>query len=204
MRILVMPSIVALLSASLASGCFLLAAPAVEQAGQAGSGIGSAGGGISHILSAQSSKQLNASLVEKNNVQADYYKAQMSASSRNRQRELAQRATSVGILQTMAKLNNDPQLADLANWVKAGGNPQFALGYGMTKEKDDAARARAATILEKMSAARNDPQLYDLARWVRAGGNQKFALDYALTRSAKSKPSQPEAAPLGGPQGPAF
>jgi uncharacterized protein (UPF0147 family) len=166
-------------AAFLVNGCALLAAPEVEKAGSA---VGSTGSGVSGLLSGESTK-VNDSLVENNKAQARYYREQTSAISSHRQEEQRQRAASIGILESMATLDNDPQFANLATWVKAGGDPQFALGYALAEEKHDAARSKAVAILESMSERKNDPTLYQLARWVRAGGDDKFALNYALGRS---------------------
>jgi hypothetical protein len=168
----------------LTSGCALLALPAVEEMGTL---FGPTASGASGVVSAESSVTVNNSWVKNNDAQARYYHDQRLALSRERQQKLTRRAASVGILKSMAALDNDPQLADLARWVEAGGDPQFALSYGLAKDKDDAARRRAVRILEDMSEQGNDPVLYDLARWVRAGGDEKFALNYALRHGAKSE-----------------
>ena len=174
----------------LVSGCALLAAPAV---GELGSAAGSTGSGISGLLSAESTKKVNKSWVKNNDAQATYYHQQMLSDSRDYNQEMNQRAASIGILESMAALDKDPQIADLATWVKAGGDPKFALNYALDQDKRDGARKRAVAMLENMSQRDDDPALYDLARWVRAGGNEEFALNYALQKNqqktARSKPA---------------
>jgi hypothetical protein len=178
--------------ALLANGCGLLAIPAIEKTGSL---IGPAGTGVSSVVGTDSTAAVNDSWTKNNDAQAQYYREQMLALSRQRQQEVTRRAASVGILKSMATLDHDPQMADLAEWVEAGGDPQFALDYGLAKEKDDAARSRAVRILEDMSEKQDDPVLYELARWVRAGGDQNFALNYALSQGAKIKASGREGSP---------
>ncbi len=175
--------------AVLSNGCALLAIPAVKETGSL---VGPAGSGASSLAGTESSAP-DKSWIKNNDAQAHYYREQALALSRQREQEAARRATSVGILKSMAALDRDPQMADLAKWVEAGGDPQFALRYGLAKEKDDAARSRAVRILEDMSENQDDPVLYELARWVRAGGDQNFALNYALSQNAKTKASDREA-----------
>jgi hypothetical protein len=164
-------------AAFLLNGCALLAAPAV---GETGTALGSTGSGVSGLLNAESTSKVDDSFVKNNNAQARYYREQVSAVSSHRQEEQRQRAASVGILESMATIDKDPQIADLATWVKAGGDPQFALGYALAEDRHDAARTKAVAILENMSERENDPTLYELARWVSAGGDEKFALNRAL------------------------
>jgi hypothetical protein len=129
-----------------------------------------------------------------NDAQARYYREQLLAASRQRKEQLAQRAVTIGILRNMAAVDDDPELADLARWVEAGGNPQFGLSYGLARDKANAARNQAVRILEKMSEQEDDSELYELALWVRAGGDQKFTLDYALKPRRAEEKGRPPAA----------
>jgi hypothetical protein len=172
-------------SGFLVNGCALLAAPAVGELGSVGSAAGSTGSGISGLLSAESTKKVNNSWVNNNDAQASYYHQQTMSDSRDYRQEMNQRAASVGILESMARLDKDPQIADLATWVKAGGDPKFALNYALEQDKRDGARKRVVAMLESMSERDDDPALYELARWVRAGGNEEFALNYALNKTQR-------------------
>lgn len=164
------------------SGCALLAAPAVENAGSL---FGSTASGASGVLGAQSTAEVNKSTEQINAVQLTYIRQQISALSRQQKQEAMRRDAAVGILTSMAALDHDPQLTNLARWVEAGGDPQFALGYALARDKEDTARRRAVRMLEDMSEQRGDPQLYELARWVSAGGDEQFALNYALSQKAR-------------------
>jgi hypothetical protein len=179
-------------SVSFASGCFLLAAPAVGEMGSVGSAAGSTGSGLSGLLNAKSTEKVNDSWIKNNDAQALYYRQQNLSDARHYTQEMKQRAASVGILKSMATLDEDPQIADLATWVQAGGDPKFALKYALDQDKRDGARSRVVAMLENMSERDNDPALYELARWVRAGGDEKFALNYALNKNKKEPaPAKP-------------
>ncbi len=173
----------------LASGCALFTIPAAENLGTT---VGSMGGGVSGLtgmIPSQSTVAVDNSWVKDSDAQAHYYREQTAALARHHHEELAQRAASVGILKSMAALDNDPQLSYLANWVEAGGDPRFALSYGLARDRNDVARGRAVRILEDMSKKRSDPVLYEMAQWVRAGGDQKFALKYALSKGVRFRES---------------
>ncbi len=43
----------------------------------------------------------------------------------------------VGILQEMARWENDPELDDLAQWTEAGGDPNFAFQYVLERIEQD-------------------------------------------------------------------
>jgi hypothetical protein len=164
-----------------AGGCALLAAPAVEAAG---SMVGPTASGASGIVNAESTVTVNTSWVKNNNAQAAYYRDQRRYLARRQEQANAQRAAAAGIIDNLAVLDRDPRLADLARWVAAGGNAQFALGYALTAAREDAARGQEVRMLEAMSARRDAPELYELAQWVRAGGDANLAMNYALGQSA--------------------
>jgi hypothetical protein len=42
-----------------------------------------------------------------------------------------ERSATVGILREMALAREDPTLADLALWVQAGGDPDYAMHYAL-------------------------------------------------------------------------
>jgi hypothetical protein len=179
-------------AALLAGGCAPLAAPAVSEVGSVGAAAGSTGNGISGLLGAGSTEQVNNSWIKNNDAQALYYRQQTLFAARHEDQEMKQRAASVGILRSMATLDEDPQIADLATWVQAGGDPKFALSYALVQDKRDGARSQAVVMLENMSESDDDPSLYEIARWVRAGGDEKFALNYALNKN-KKRPSHARA-----------
>ena len=163
------------------SGCALLAAPAVEEVGSLAD---VAGAGTTGFMGTESTVAVNKSWIKNNDIQARYYSFQLRRLSRQDDFARKKRASAVGILKSMAILDNDPQIADLAQWVENGGDPQFALDHALARDQDDAARAAAVRILQNMSENEDNPAFYDLAQWVRAGGDAKFALSYALDQSA--------------------
>jgi hypothetical protein len=146
----------------------------------------------SGLVGAESTASVNGSWIRNNDAQAHYYYERLEETSRQQEHESTQRATSAGILKSMATLDNDPQLADLAKWVEAGGDPRFAFSYGLAEDKDDTPRNHAVRMLEDMSERRDNPTLYELARWGRAGGDRKFALEYALGPTSKRKARLPK------------
>src|SRR5215471_7001117 len=97
-------SVVTLLIGAVLStrGCALLAAPALSEMGSVGSAAGSTGSGVSGLLSAESTKQVNDSWVRNNDAQALYYRRRTLSASQHEEQEMRQRAASVGILKSMA------------------------------------------------------------------------------------------------------
>ncbi len=179
MRVIFAPLALALLM----NGCALLAAPAVEEAGSL---AGVAVPGASGALGTESTVAVNQSSIKANDIQANYTQQEIKNLERASANAKRERAATEGILQSMAKANNDPEIADLAIWVGRGGDPQYALNSAIARDNDDEARAEIVRILENMSEENDDSRLYELARWVRAGGDEKFALNYALSHDAKS------------------
>jgi hypothetical protein len=164
------------------SGCALLAAPGVEEAGSL---AGVAVPGASGMLGTESTVAVNNSWIHANNVQAKYSEAELASLQTQRVNNKRSRAATVGMLESLAKSDNDPEIADLAIWVKQGGDPQYALGAALARDKTDASRAVAVHILENISQRSDDPAIYELAQWVREGGNEQFALNYALTHESR-------------------
>ncbi len=194
MRVIFAPLALALLM----NGCALLAAPAVEEAGSL---AGVAAPGATGAMGTESTVALNNSWIKTNDIQANYTRQEMKSLKRASVNAISERAATEGILQSMAKADNDPDIADLAIWVGRGGDPQYALNSAIARDRDDANRAAAARILERMSERNDDPRLYELARWVRAGGDEKFALNYALSHDAESAVAPIRPAPIKRPAG---
>lgn len=46
-----------------------------------------------------------------------------------------------GILRDMAVAEHEPLFADLAEWVAAGGDPNYAMNYALTQQKSAAAES---------------------------------------------------------------
>jgi hypothetical protein len=164
------------------SGCALLAAPGVEEAGSL---AGVAVPGASGVLGTESTVAVNHSWIRANNVQANYSEAELINLQKAQRNAERSRAATVGMLESLAKSDDDPEIADLVIWVKQGGDPQYALGTALARDKTDASRAAAVRILENISQRRDDPEIYELAQWVREGGNEQFALNYALTHEPR-------------------
>jgi hypothetical protein len=111
-----------------ASGCALLAAPGVEGATSL---AGTAGTTATGYLSTQSMRELNNANVEFIHAQANLQTTQ-AAELRNKRGDLeSERAATSGILREMALQRNDPTLSELAIWVEAGGDPDYAMHYAL-------------------------------------------------------------------------
>ena len=110
------------------SGCAALAAPGVEGAASLAGTAGSAGTGY---ISTQSSRELNAANVELIRAQAQMQKTQAEELSIKREELEDERAATVGVLREMALTREDLTLADLAVWVQAGGDPDYAMHYAL-------------------------------------------------------------------------
>jgi hypothetical protein len=121
-------------AAFLLSGCFAagpLAAPAFESASTV---AGTAGSTATGYLATESTKQLNSANIELVHAQAAMLRAQERDLARKRQQIANERATVVGILRDRAISEDDYKFADLAMWVNAGGDPQFAMKYLLDHE----------------------------------------------------------------------
>jgi len=114
--------------AFLVSGCAALAAPGVEGAASL---AGTAGTTATGYISTQSSRELNVANVELIRAQAQMQKTQTDELRIKREELEDERAVTVGILREMGVSREDPTLADLALWVQAGGDPDYAMHYAL-------------------------------------------------------------------------
>lgn len=110
------------------SGCAALAAPGVEGAASL---AGTAGTTATGYISTQSSRELNSANVDFIRAQAQLEKMQADELLVKREQIESERAATVGILRDMAIAREDPTLADLALWVQAGGDPDYAMHYAL-------------------------------------------------------------------------
>lgn len=121
-------------------GCALLAAPGVEGAASL---AGMAGNSATGYMSTHSSVELNGANVELVKAQAQLQKMQADDLRRKGQELETERAATVGILREMAIAREDPTLSYLAQWVDAGGDPDYAMKYALqgppktTAQNDD-------------------------------------------------------------------
>ena len=117
-----------LVLAFVVSGCALLAAPGIEGAASL---AGMAGNSATGYMSTHSSIELNAANVELVKAQAQMQKVQADDLRSKREELEDERAATVGILREMAIVREDPTLADVALWVQAGGDPDYAMHYAL-------------------------------------------------------------------------
>ncbi len=117
-----------LVLAFVVSGCALLAAPGIEGAASL---AGMAGNSATGYMSTHSSIELNAVNVELVRAQAQMQKLQADDLRSKREELEDERAATVGILREMAIAREDPTLADVALWVQAGGDPDYAMHYAL-------------------------------------------------------------------------
>jgi hypothetical protein len=110
------------------SGCAALAAPGIEGAASL---AGMAGNSATGYMSTHSSIELNAANVELVRAQAQMQKVQADDLRSKREELENERAATVGILREMAIAREDPTLADVALWVQAGGDPDYAMRYAL-------------------------------------------------------------------------
>jgi hypothetical protein len=110
------------------SGCAALALPGVEGAASL---AGTAGTTATGYISTQSSRELNSANVELIRAQAETQKVQAEDLRVKREELESERAATVGILRELARSHEDPMLADLALWVQAGGDPDYAMHYAL-------------------------------------------------------------------------
>ena len=117
-----------LVLAFVVSGCAALAAPGIEGAASL---AGMAGNSATGYMSTHSSVELNAANVELVHAQAQMQKVQADDLRSKREQLESERAATVGILREMAIAREDPTLADVALWVQAGGDPDYAMHYAL-------------------------------------------------------------------------
>jgi hypothetical protein len=110
------------------SGCAALAAPGIEGAASL---AGMAGNSATGYMSTHSSIELNTANVELVRAQAQMQKVQADDLRSKREELETERAATVGILREMAIAREDPTLADVALWVQAGGDPDYAMHYAL-------------------------------------------------------------------------
>ncbi len=164
------------------NGCALLAAPGIEEAGSL---AGVAVPGVSGAFGTESTVSVNRSWIRANDIEARYSAAELASLQTQQINNARSRATTVGVLESLSKSDDDPEIADLAMWVEHGGDPQYALGTALARDKADSSRAAAVRILENISRRDNNPTIFELSEWVRAGGNEQFALNYALNHQPR-------------------
>ncbi|MGO9452883.1 MAG: hypothetical protein ACLQDV_17880 [Candidatus Binataceae bacterium] len=127
----IIPLLLAASALSLA-GCFApLASPAVEGASSIVGTTGSTGEGF---ITSQSTVEMNNANLHMAHLQADSMEDQLRDNETKRQDEMSARAATVGILRDQANAQHDPTLDDLAIWVAAGGEPEFAMKYMLDHE----------------------------------------------------------------------
>jgi hypothetical protein len=131
-------------AAFLLSGCFAAAAPLATPAFESATTMaGTAGSTATGYFATESTKKLNSANVELIHAQAAMLKAQQRDLARKRRQIADERATVVGILRDRAISEDDYKLADLAMWVDAGGDPQFAMKYLLDHEGQGESTASA-------------------------------------------------------------
>ena len=123
-----MKTIGLLVLAFVVSGCAALATPGIEGAASL---AGMAGNSATGYMSTHSSIELNAANVELVRAQAQMQKVQADDLRSKREQLESERAATVGILRELAIAREDPTLADVALWVQAGGDPDYAMHYAL-------------------------------------------------------------------------
>lgn len=128
-----------LFAGALLEGCALLAAPALMEGGSLVGDVGFAAPALTASSQITQSK-LGAKMAA---LQAEAIKEQLRDQRAQKEQKATERAVTVGLIHEMASWEHDPLLADLAVWVKAGGDPQFALNFALKQSKEDEKQARA-------------------------------------------------------------
>jgi hypothetical protein len=104
----------------------LVSSPAAEDLSSLAGTVGTTATGY---FSTWSSVDLNKANLQLVKLQAAALRTQAREIERKRRLELKERAVTVGILRDWACARHDPTLYDLALWVEAGGDSQFAMKY---------------------------------------------------------------------------
>jgi hypothetical protein len=139
-----MRKVLCIAAAFLLSGCVAAAAPLATPAFESATTMaGTAGSTATGYLATESTRQLNKATVELVHAQAAMLKAQRRALARKRQQTAIERVTVVGILRERALSEHDYKFADLAMWVSAGGDPQYAMKYLLEHEGQGESTASA-------------------------------------------------------------
>ncbi len=132
------------LALPLMQGCFAAAAPLASPAVEGLSSLtGTAGSTTTGYFASQSQIDLNNANIEQIKAQAQLTQAQAETLRAKQDQLDSERAATVGILRDTANARNDPTLANLAIWVEAGGDPDYAMKYLLTPPKTADPKATA-------------------------------------------------------------
>jgi hypothetical protein len=104
----------------------LVSLPAAEDVSSLAGTVGTTATGYFSTWSTANLNEANLQLVK---LQAAALRTQAREMERKRRLEIKERAVTVGILRDWASARHDPTLSDLAMWVEAGGDSQFAMKY---------------------------------------------------------------------------
>jgi hypothetical protein len=98
------------------------------------SGLAQPGDVVTGLMALRSTKELNHANGQLAKAQAQLTMQQAIDLKIKRDKLKEERPTTVGILEDMAQAENQPILDDLALWVAAGGDPNYALNYALTHQ----------------------------------------------------------------------
>jgi hypothetical protein len=105
-------------------------------------GLAQPGNLVTGLMAVRSTAELNRANEQLARAQAELTK-QQALDLKNRREELKdERPVTVGILKDMAGAEHQPIFNDLALWVAAGGDPNYALNYALSHQGPPAPRDR--------------------------------------------------------------
>jgi len=140
-----MRSVAVVCLATWVAGCSAAGQAAVESVGTLANSIGSAATGYQ---TAQSTKKLNEANVEVALANAALTREQASDLSTRQNQVERERPVVVRILNSSADSEHDPMLNNVALWVAAGGDPDYAFKYWLSHEEALSAEPNSHPTLE--------------------------------------------------------
>ncbi len=97
-------------------------------------GLAEPGNVLNGYITAKSTVQLNRANEQLAHAQAQLTAQQAIDIEQKREQLKEERPATVGILRDMAAAEHQPIFDDLAQWVAAGGDPNYAMNYALTHQ----------------------------------------------------------------------
>jgi hypothetical protein len=104
------------------------------------SGLAEPGNVLNGYITAESTVELNRANEQLSRAQAQLVMQQAIEVQVKREELKQERPATIGILRDMASAEHQPLFADLAQWVAAGGDPNYAMNYALTHQNSAAPR----------------------------------------------------------------
>ncbi len=126
-------------------------------------GLAEPGNVLNGYMTARSTIELNHANVQLSRAQALLTTQQAIDIEVKREELKKERATTVGILRDMAAAGRQPLFDDLAQWVAAGGDPDYAMKYALTHQGSPAPRPNRSSPAPEFRPTASRPDVSPVA-----------------------------------------